>query len=276
MAGYAARRVLAAIPVLLFVSFVTFALVRLAPGDPVLIVLGGKRISPQLIEQLRHAVRADRRSDHPVRGMDRAGAPGRPRPELQAQAGCQRPDPGPPAGHLRAHPVLGAPRGRGGHPAGRLPGIPAGHPRRLRGLALRAHRGQLPGLLHGHPRGAGVRGRAGRAAGVRTRWSGPAGPGAPPAAAGRDPRPGHDRAHLAHDPERHDRGALLRLHRGGPRQGPAGADDRGQARAAQRAHPGAHRDLAPGRVPARGHGPRREHPRPRRPGLAHHRLHPEP
>lgn len=53
MAGYAARRVLAAIPVLLFVSFVTFALVRLAPGDPVLIVLGGKRISPQLIEQLR-------------------------------------------------------------------------------------------------------------------------------------------------------------------------------------------------------------------------------
>ena len=51
MAGYAARRVLAAIPVLLFVSFVTFGLIRLAPGDPVLIVLGGKRISPELIEQ---------------------------------------------------------------------------------------------------------------------------------------------------------------------------------------------------------------------------------
>ena len=29
---------------LLFVSFVTFGLVRLAPGDPVLIVLGGKRV----------------------------------------------------------------------------------------------------------------------------------------------------------------------------------------------------------------------------------------
>ena len=53
MAGYAARRVLSAIPVLLFVSFVTFGLIRAAPGDPVLIVLGGKRISPQLIEQLR-------------------------------------------------------------------------------------------------------------------------------------------------------------------------------------------------------------------------------
>src|SRR5690349_24737157 len=53
MAGYAVRRLLAAVPVLLFVSFVTFGLIRLAPGDPVLIVLGGKRISPQLIEQLR-------------------------------------------------------------------------------------------------------------------------------------------------------------------------------------------------------------------------------
>lgn len=53
MAGYAARRLLATIPVLLFVSFVTFGLVRLAPGDPVLIILGGKRISPELILTLR-------------------------------------------------------------------------------------------------------------------------------------------------------------------------------------------------------------------------------
>jgi peptide/nickel transport system permease protein len=54
MAAYAARRLLAAIPVLLFVSFLTFALIRLAPGDPVLIVLGGRRISPELIASLRH------------------------------------------------------------------------------------------------------------------------------------------------------------------------------------------------------------------------------
>ena len=53
MAAYALRRLLAAIPVLLFVSFVTFGLVRLAPGDPVLIVLGGKRISPELLVTLR-------------------------------------------------------------------------------------------------------------------------------------------------------------------------------------------------------------------------------
>ena len=43
----------ALVPVLLFVSFVTFNLVRLAPGDPVLIVLGGKRVDPATMEALR-------------------------------------------------------------------------------------------------------------------------------------------------------------------------------------------------------------------------------
>jgi peptide/nickel transport system permease protein len=42
------------IPVLLFVSFVTFGLVRLAPGDPVLIVLGGRRVDPATADALRH------------------------------------------------------------------------------------------------------------------------------------------------------------------------------------------------------------------------------
>jgi peptide/nickel transport system permease protein len=41
------------VPVLLFVSFVTFGLVRLAPGDPVLIVLGGRRVDPATAEVLR-------------------------------------------------------------------------------------------------------------------------------------------------------------------------------------------------------------------------------
>lgn len=53
MAAYAARRLLATIPVLFFVSFVTFVMIRLAPGDPVLILLGGKRMSPEMIEQIR-------------------------------------------------------------------------------------------------------------------------------------------------------------------------------------------------------------------------------
>jgi len=39
--------------VLLFVSFVTFGLVRLAPGDPVTIVLGGRRVDPATADALR-------------------------------------------------------------------------------------------------------------------------------------------------------------------------------------------------------------------------------
>ena len=42
MTGYVLRRLLGLIPVLLFVSFVTFGLVRLAPGDPV--QLGGEEL----------------------------------------------------------------------------------------------------------------------------------------------------------------------------------------------------------------------------------------
>ena len=38
---------------LAFVSFVTFGLVRLAPGDPILIVLGGKRVDPATADALR-------------------------------------------------------------------------------------------------------------------------------------------------------------------------------------------------------------------------------
>jgi peptide/nickel transport system permease protein len=53
VAGYVVRRVLGTIPVLLFVSFVTFGLVRLAPGDPVTIVLGGRRVDPATAAALR-------------------------------------------------------------------------------------------------------------------------------------------------------------------------------------------------------------------------------
>ena len=53
MLAYAARRLLALIPVLFFVSFITFGLVRLAPGDPVLIVLGGRKVDPATAAVLR-------------------------------------------------------------------------------------------------------------------------------------------------------------------------------------------------------------------------------
>lgn len=38
---------------LAFVSFVTFGLIRLAPGDPILIVLGGKKVDPTTADALR-------------------------------------------------------------------------------------------------------------------------------------------------------------------------------------------------------------------------------
>ncbi|MBA2718958.1 MAG: ABC transporter permease [Chloroflexi bacterium] len=53
MVAYALRRLLGLVPVLFFVSFVTFGLIRLAPGDPVLIVLGGKKVDPATAAVLR-------------------------------------------------------------------------------------------------------------------------------------------------------------------------------------------------------------------------------
>ena len=53
MTGYVLRRLVSLVPVLLFVSFVTFGLIRLAPGDPVLIILGGKKADPETIAALR-------------------------------------------------------------------------------------------------------------------------------------------------------------------------------------------------------------------------------
>lgn len=52
MAQYIARRLISLIPVLLGVSIVVFSLIRLIPGDPVIIMLGDKA-SVESIEQLR-------------------------------------------------------------------------------------------------------------------------------------------------------------------------------------------------------------------------------
>ncbi len=52
MAQYIARRLLALIPVLLGVSILVFSLVRLIPGDPIIVMLGD-RARPQDIERVR-------------------------------------------------------------------------------------------------------------------------------------------------------------------------------------------------------------------------------
>ena len=53
MLRYIARRLLALVPVLVFISFITFTLVRLAPGDPALIMLGGRRTTPETLQLIR-------------------------------------------------------------------------------------------------------------------------------------------------------------------------------------------------------------------------------
>lgn len=51
--GYTVRRLLWAIPVLFIVSVIVFAMMRLAPGDPVDLILG-QRYEPEIAERLRH------------------------------------------------------------------------------------------------------------------------------------------------------------------------------------------------------------------------------
>ena len=53
MLRYTLKRLLALVPILLFVSFVTFGMVRLAPGDPALIMVGGKRVSAETLASIR-------------------------------------------------------------------------------------------------------------------------------------------------------------------------------------------------------------------------------
>ena len=53
MTHYITRRLLALIPILLFTSFVTFELVRLTPGDPALIMVGGRRTTPETLQAIR-------------------------------------------------------------------------------------------------------------------------------------------------------------------------------------------------------------------------------
>jgi peptide/nickel transport system permease protein len=60
MVHYITNRLLALIPILIFTSFVTFELVRLTPGDPTLILVGGRRTSPEVLQAIRHQYGLDR------------------------------------------------------------------------------------------------------------------------------------------------------------------------------------------------------------------------
>jgi peptide/nickel transport system permease protein len=53
MSSYVVKRLLSLIPILLFTSFVVFSLVRLTPGDPALIMVGGRRTSAETLQAIR-------------------------------------------------------------------------------------------------------------------------------------------------------------------------------------------------------------------------------
>lgn len=60
MARYVARRLLLTVPVLLGISFVVFAMVSLAPGDAINIMLGSETANPANVERLRLELGLDR------------------------------------------------------------------------------------------------------------------------------------------------------------------------------------------------------------------------
>ncbi len=57
---YALSRVLAAIPLLLGVSLILFAIIHLAPGNPLDTYLSNPAVTPQALEQLKHSLGLDK------------------------------------------------------------------------------------------------------------------------------------------------------------------------------------------------------------------------
>ena len=57
MLCYTVRRIVGVAPVLFFVTFLTFVLLRLTPGDPALILVGPRETSPETIAAIREKCR---------------------------------------------------------------------------------------------------------------------------------------------------------------------------------------------------------------------------
>jgi peptide/nickel transport system permease protein len=57
--GFVARRLLALIPLLFGISLVIFVLLRLIPGDPVVIMIGAENATPEEVARLRHVLGLD-------------------------------------------------------------------------------------------------------------------------------------------------------------------------------------------------------------------------
>ncbi|HEX32315.1 MAG TPA: ABC transporter permease, partial [Candidatus Acetothermia bacterium] len=57
---YALQRLLLTIPMLLILLTLVFLILRVMPGDPVAAMLGGRNVSPQLMDEYRHKMGVDR------------------------------------------------------------------------------------------------------------------------------------------------------------------------------------------------------------------------
>lgn len=60
MTRYAARRILSALPVLLGISLLSFLIVRLAPGDPVSVLIPPEKATPEAVLRLQNALGLNR------------------------------------------------------------------------------------------------------------------------------------------------------------------------------------------------------------------------
>src|SRR6056297_1769012 len=60
IARYIVQRLLLTIPMLLILLTFVFLILRVMPGDPVMAMLGGRNISPELIAEYRHKMGVDR------------------------------------------------------------------------------------------------------------------------------------------------------------------------------------------------------------------------
>lgn len=60
MSNYIVKRLLALVPILIFTSFVVSGLVRLTPGDPALIMVGGRRTTPAILDAIRQQYGLDK------------------------------------------------------------------------------------------------------------------------------------------------------------------------------------------------------------------------
>ena len=222
MLRYIARRILIAIPTLIIVSILVFALQKLLPGDPVLTMAGEER-DPQVLAYLREKYRLD--DPIPIQYFAWIGsALHRQSRDLAAHRHSgARPHPRQASRHARTrhhgHDRRARHRHSRRHHLGREEGN-GGRLRRQRRRALGPVHPQFLARHHAHHAGLGA---LAAAAGLRLCAAdrGSVAQHQDHDHAGLRARHGPRREPDAPHPQRHARRAALRLHPHRPRQGPA-------------------------------------------------------